>query len=386
MLRRSPLPVSVVFLAACGGSTPAVPDVTDDDSTVTALAVEAVVSGLRAPLYLTAPADDPRLFIVEQAGRIRIVKGGALLAEPFLDVTGKVTAGGERGLLSMAFHPAYATTGYFYVNYTDTAGDTRVERYRVSAEPDRADPASATPILHVEQPYANHNGGHVAFGPDGMLYVALGDGGAGGDPLGSGQDPSTLLGSLLRLDVDAAEPYAVPRDNPFAGDDRLRGEIWAFGLRNPWRVAFDPADGLIYIADVGQNQWEEINVQPATAGAVNYGWNVMEGAHCYGAPTCDRSGLTLPVAEYGRNEGDCSVIGGYVYRGSGIPAIAGFYFYSDYCGGWLRSLRYENGAVTDMRRWEVGTLGPVLSFGRDAAGELYVLSQNGTVYRIVAAG
>jgi glucose/arabinose dehydrogenase len=383
--RRAAVASSLGFLAACGETSAAIPDLTHDDSTGTTLAVVEVVTGLQGPVYLTAPAGDARLFVVEQVGRIRIVRDGHLVPEPFLDLTTRVQAGGERGLLSMAFHPAYDVNGYFYVDYTDAAGDTRVERYRVSSDPDRADPASATSILSVEQPYANHNGGHVVFGPDGMLYVALGDGGSGGDPFGSGQDPSTLLGAVLRLDVDGGVPYAVPPDNPFAGDDRLRGEIWAFGLRNPWRIAFDPAEDLLYIADVGQNAWEEVNVQPAASAAVNYGWNVMEGAHCYAAPTCDRTGLTRPAAEYGRRDGDCSVIGGYVYRGAAIPGVRGHYFYSDYCGGWLRSFRYVGGTVTDMRRWAVGDLGAVLSFGRDASGELYVLNQRGTVYRIVAA-
>jgi len=375
--------VTGTTLLAC--DTTQLPNLMDDDSTATALAVEEVASGLSHPLYLTAPSGDSRLFVVEQAGRIRVIEHGELLLDPFLDLTGVIQAGGERGLLSMAFHPAYAANGYFFVDYTDTDGNTRVERYSTSADPNRADTASAKLILGVGQPYPNHNGGQVLFGPDGMLYVALGDGGAGGDPLGSGQDTGTLLGSMLRIDVDDGDPYGIPPDNPFVDDAGARGEIWAYGLRNPWRVAFDSVDGLLYVADVGQSAWEEIDVQPASAAGLNYGWNIMEAGHCYGSPTCSQSGLTLPVAEYGHDNGNCSVTGGFVYRGSAIPAIEGHYFYADYCAGWLRSFRYESGTATDMRKWEIGDLGRVLSFGQDASGELYILSENGSVYRIVAA-
>jgi glucose/arabinose dehydrogenase len=351
---------------------------------VVALALEVVAGGLGSPLYLTAPAADPRLFIVEQAGRIRIVRDGRLLATPFLDIRGRVSSGGERGLFSLAFHPLYASNGFFYVSYTDTNGDSRIERYSVTADPDVADPSSAKLILSVQQPFSNHNGGLVAFGPDGMLYIGFGDGGSGGDPLGHGQNVNTLLGALLRIDVDGGDPYGVPADNPFVGRPGA-DEIWAYGLRNPWRFAFDREAGLLYIADVGQNAWEEVNVVPAGDGGVNYGWNVMEGGHCFGGGSCDRAGLTLPALEYDHSAG-CSVTGGYVYRGAAIPAIRGHYFYSDFCTGFLRSFKYAGGAVTEEREWDVGSPGSVLSFGVDAAGELYILSGNGNVYRLVEAG
>lgn len=331
------------------------------------LAVEPVARGLDAPVHLTAPAGDDRLFVVEQEGRIRIIKGGRVLDRPFLDIARKVASGGERGLLSMAFHPRYRENGFFYVNYTDREGDTQIERYRVSADPDVADSASVRPLLRIEQPYSNHNGGHVLFGPDGMLYIGTGDGGAGGDPHGHGQNRSSLLGKLLRMDVDAAEP---------------RPEIWALGLRNPWRMAFDQPTGLLYIADVGQNRWEEINVQPADRRDLNYGWNRMEGAHCYGLPVCRRAGLVEPLVEYSHDDG-CSITGGVVYRGKRLPFLAGHYLYSDYCSGFLRSFRYVNGAVVERRQWPVGDLGSVYSFGEDAAGEVYIVSGNGTVYRLV---
>ena len=355
---------------------------TTDQGTAQGVRLELVVGGLQDPLYLTAPAGDPRLFIVEQEGRIRIVRNGQLVARPFLDIASRVSSGGERGLLSVAFHPRYAQNGYLYVNYTDNNGDTRVERYRVSADPDSADPASDTLVLAVDQPYSNHNGGHILFGPDGMLYVAMGDGGSGGDPHGYGQSLATLLGKLLRIDVDGGAPYAVPPDNPFVGQAGARPEIWAFGLRNPWRIAFDRAAGLLYVADVGQNRWEEIDVAPAPAPGLNYGWNVMEGAHCYATGSCATAGLVLPALEYGHSDG-CTVIGGYVYRGSRSPSLVGHYFYADYCSGWLRSFTYGGGAVRERRSWDVPDLGSVLSFGEDAAGEIYVMSAGGNVWRIV---
>jgi glucose/arabinose dehydrogenase/anti-sigma factor RsiW len=347
------------------------------------LAVERVETGLNSPLHLTAPAGDARLFVVEQVGRIRIIKNGALVRRPFLDISRKVASGGERGLLSLAFHPRYADNGLFFVNYTDKEGDTRVERYKVSADPDVADTASGVAILHIEQPYANHNGGHILFGRDGMLYIGMGDGGAGGDPHGYGQSRLTLLGKLLRIDVDRGSPYAVPRDNPFVDSAGLRPEIWAYGLRNPWRMAFDTVGRLLYIADVGQSRWEEINVQPDTARGLNYGWNRMEGQHCYGLPVCRKAELVLPAVEYEHDDGNCSVTGGVVYRGKRLPFLAGHYLYSDYCTGFLRSFAFKNGAVAERHTWEVGSLGSVLSFGEDAAGEVYLLSSNGTVYRIV---
>lgn len=346
------------------------------------LRLAEVVSGLDSPVHLTSPAGDPRLFIVEQPGRIRIVANGQLRSQPFLDIVSLVGSGGERGLLSLAFHPDYADNGRFFVYYTDRSGDTRVVRYQVSGDPNVADANSAQLVLTVAQPFANHNGGLILFGPDGKLYIGLGDGGSGGDPLGHGQNRGTLLGTILRIDVDAGNPYAVPPDNPFVNTQGARGEIWAWGLRNPWRFAFDRTAGLLYIADVGQNEWEEVNVAPATAGGLNYGWSIMEGQHCFRTETCSVAGLTLPALEYNHSDG-CSITGGVVYRGSAVPALVGHYVYSDYCEGWIRSFRFANGSVTDERDWRLDG-GRVLSFGEDAAGEIYVLSANGRVYRIEA--
>lgn len=378
MWRTAAMLVSISLASACGGSS----NGTVSTTGLQGLATTVVASGLSSPLHLTAPASDPRLFVVEKPGRVRIVENGQLHATPFLDISNLVSTGSEQGLLSLAFHPQYAANGYFYVNYTDTGGNTRVVRYAVSADPNVADATSAKLILTVAQPASNHNGGHILFGPDGMLYIAMGDGGGGGDPFSNGQDTGTLHGALLRIDVDNGDPYAIPADNPLVGQVGARTEIWAYGLRNPWRIAFDRATNLLYIADVGQSAWEEVNVTSAAAGGLNYGWNIMEGRQCFNAGACNSNGLVLPVVEYDHGTG-CSITGGHVYRGSAMPAARGHYFYSDFCAGFLRSFFYAGGA-TDEREWEVGSLGRVLSFGEDAAGELYVLSQNGNVYRLIS--
>jgi len=382
--------LAALFLLPGCESGPADPDAPpdpNDPGSGLALAAELVVSGTPNPVHLTAPSGDDRLFVVEQGGRIRVVKDGELLQEPFLDVSGQVSTGGnEQGLLSMAFHPEYAASGYFYVNFTDTSGDTRVVRYSVSSsDPDVADPASGLLILEVAQPFGNHNGGHILFGPDGMLYVAMGDGGSGGDPQGHGQNTATLHGNLLRLDVDGGEPYAVPADNPFVGDPDARDEIWAYGLRNPWRISFDPPAGTLYVADVGQNEWEEVNAVSASEPGLNYGWNVMEGPECFQSDSCDMTGLVLPVLTYRTGPEGCAVIGGHVYRGAAIPDLQGHYLYSDWCQGWVTSFRLDAGEAVDETDWEVGDLGRILSFGEDASGELYLLSssQGGRVYRLV---
>jgi glucose/arabinose dehydrogenase len=242
-------------------------------------------------------------------------------------------------------------------------------------------------LLFVRQPYANHNGGQLQFGPDGWLYVGMGDGGGSYDPQDNAQNPNQLLGKMLRIDINVPDSdavgYRVPFDNPFVDGVPLRalGEIWAFGLRNPWRFAFDRAAGTLYIADVGQNQWEEVHVVTANRPGVNYGWRIMEGSRCFGAATCNTQGLEIPVVEYSHDEG-CSITGGFVYRGARIPAIQGHYFYSDYCRGFLRSFRFENGRAVDARSWDLGGLGSVSSFGEDAAGELYIPSATGRVYRL----
>lgn len=341
-----------------------------------------IASGLEQPTYLTAPPGDPRLFVVEQDGRIRIIENGQLLAQPFLDIRGRVTAGGEQGLLSMAFHPDYGTNGQFYVNFTGSGGATRVERYTVSGNPNIADPSSDHLILTVPQFAPNHNGGQLQFGPDGMLFIGMGDGGGGGDPQENGQNRDTLLGALLRIDVDGGGPYAIPPDNPYVGMAAARPEIWGIGLRNPWRFSFDRTDGLLYVADVGQNRIEEINAVAADQGGVNYGWNIMEGSECFEPEIgCDRSGLTPPVHEYPTSSG-CAVTGGYAYRGSAIPEIVGTYFYADYCTGRVSSFRMVDGVATEHRDWALGSLGNVSSFGEDSSGELYIVDRGGRVFRL----
>ena len=372
----------MVWCAACGSAqTGAGPGPGPGDSA----ALQLVTGALSSPLYVLAPSGDTnRLFVVEQDGAIRVLHHDSLLATPFLDVSGHITSGGERGLLSLAFHPGYAQNGLFFIDFTDAHGDTRVVRYRVSADPDVADSTSGDTILAVAQPFANHNGGMLLFGSDAKLYVGLGDGGSGGDPLGNGQNLGTLLGKILRLDVDLPAPY-VPADNPFVGAAGARGEIWAYGLRNPWRFSFDRASGQLYIADVGQSAWEEVDVEAAgSPGGENFGWNVMEGNHCYAASSCDRTGLVAPVTEYSHSDG-CSVTGGYVYRGARVRALQGLYLYGDYCNGWVRSFRYAGGLATEPRDWPaLAVIGGLSSFGEDARGEVYLTSLSGNLYRIVS--
>src|SRR3954462_10530378 len=347
------------------------------------------VSGLSNPLYLTtAPGDASRLFIVEQTGAIRIVKDGNLLPTPFLDINSKISSGGEQGLLGLAFDPDYAASGRFVVHYTDPAGDTHLLLYTVSSDPDVADATSEQVILTADQPYDNHNGGQILFGPDGFFYMGLGDGGSANDPEGRAQNLGDLLGSILRLHLHGAAPYAVPPDNPFVGQPGVQPEVWSYGLRNPWRFSFDRATGDLYIADVGQNNVEEVDVAPAAGGVgkgANYGWSIMEGDQCYGGGQCDHAGLTLPTFQYSHAEG-CSIIGGGVYRGSVIPALEGLYFYGDFCQGWAHSFRYVGGMATEVTDWPaLRTAAPLTSFGEDAAGELYVLENSGRVSKIVAA-
>jgi glucose/arabinose dehydrogenase len=357
-------------------AVPAAPD------TLPALALEPVAGGFDRPLALTSPAGDPRLFVVEQGGLIRVIEGGKVLPTPFLDLEDRVRSGGERGLLGLAFHPRYAANGTFYVNYTDRNGDTRIERYTVSHDRDRADAGSAKLILSIAQPHANHNGGDLVFGPDSMLYIGMGDGGSQGDPHGNGQKPGTLLGKMLRIDVDHGEPYAIPPDNPFVRRAGFRGEIWALGLRNPWRYCFDPASQQMLIADVGQNQWEEIDAVSSRHGGWNFGWNLMEGTHAYANGTPSVEPLVPPVFEYSHDAG-CSIIGGFVYHGRALPELDGFYFYTDFCNPTLHAVRIEHGTVTRAGRWDVRPGGAISSFGEDARGELYVTCFDGTVARIV---
>ncbi|MDQ3804392.1 MAG: PQQ-dependent sugar dehydrogenase [Acidobacteriota bacterium] len=349
------------------------------------------VGGLAQPVGVTHAGDGSgRLFIIEQGGRVRIFKNGALLATPFLDISNRISSGGEQGLLGLAFPPGFASKGYFYVNYTlpnapGDAGDTVIARFNVSAmNPDLADPASEQRILVVPQPFQNHNGGHLAFGPrDGLLYAALGDGGSGGDPGNRAQNPAELLGKVLRLDVETGRPftYTVPPSNPFAGRAGFRPEIWASGLRNPWRFSFDRSTGDLFIGDVGQNNFEEIDFQPAASrGGENYGWRIMEGLHCFNPNPCAVAGLTLPVWEYTHAEG-CSVTGGYVYRG-GFPRMRGIYFYGDYCSGRIWGLRRSGSGWQNTLLLDTSI--NISSFGEDEAGNLYVASHNtGQVFMLV---
>ncbi len=346
--------------------------------------LETVATGLAFPVLVTAaPGDTTRLFIVEKGGTVRILRQGALLPTPFIDLSARVTKGMEQGLLGMAFHPSDGRVVLsFTVPGSTGGGRSRVATFRTGANPDVLDPATEQLVLEVDQPYSNHNGGEVTFGPDGYLYFGLGDGGSGGDPQGHGQDRGDLLGSLLRIDLDHGTPYTIPASNPFVGQPGIRGELWNWGLRNPWRFSFDRATGDLYIADVGQNAWEEVDVQPAgSPGGENYGWNRMEGTHCYGG-SCSTAGLVLPLVEYSHDDG-CSITGGFVYRGRALPALAGTYFYGDYCEGWIRSFVYAGGRATDQRSWPtLATGGQITSFGQDGHGEVYIVMAGGTIYRI----
>ena len=373
----------LVLAAGCFEDNPTEPPPGELNVT---LSLETVASGLNSPIDLASPVGDARLFVANQNGVVNIVEGGQVLGTPFFSLQGEVTGGGEQGLLGIAFHPDYSSNGFVYASYTDNGGNSKVDRFTVSADPNVVDLATRLNIITIGQPFENHNGGQIDFGTDGMFYYSLGDGGSGDDPLDSGQDLNTLLGALLRLDVDGGSPYAIPQDNPFAGSVTEREEIWASGLRNPWRFSFDRVAGTIYIGDVGQSAFEEVNAQDASVGGLNYGWKVMEGMHCRpgGDQNCDQTGLTLPAIEYANGSQGCAVIGGFVYRGSTIPEIVGHYFYSDSCTGWLRSFRYEGGAVSNETEWSVGQLGGPRAFGEDDNGELYILGVS-AVRRIVPA-
>lgn len=353
----------------------------DDEPSI---ALEPVLSGLANPVAITH-AGDSRLFITLQDGRIVIWDGTRLLPEPFLDIRARVQDGGERGLLSVAFHPRYKENGLFFVDYTDLNGDTVIARFHVSADPNRADVNSFRQLLFVDQPYANHNGGQLQFGPDGYLYIGMGDGGSGGDPGNRAQNFLDLLGKMLRIDVNAGT-YTIPPSNPYAGLSSRRNEIWAVGLRNPWRFSFDRATGDLWIADVGQGSWEEINFQPATSiGGENYGWRRMEGTHCFNpGSNCNDGTLVLPVIEYDHSGDACSVTGGSVYRGGRSPRLHGTYIYGDLCTGviWGSVRNASNGTITT--RTLIDTDFSISTFGEDFLGEIYVADYNGgTIHRIV---
>jgi glucose/arabinose dehydrogenase len=351
-------------------------------------------SGFDRPVFVAGAGDGSgRLYVVEQGGRIwRLAADGTREVKPFLDLRSKVSrSGNERGLLGLAFHPRYAENGRLFVHYTARNGDITVSEFKIGSE---GRPGDERVLLRIPHPRSNHNGGMLAFGPDGMLYIATGDGGGAGDPDRAGQDLGSLLGKILRIDVDGGDetgaggqPYAVPPDNPFVGSSGARPEIWAFGLRNPWRFAFDPATGALYIGDVGQDRAEEIDVEPAGEGGRNYGWSVMEGSGCYRpSDGCDREGLTLPAVEYGHDEG-CSVTGGYVYRGAKIPELRGAYVYGDYCSGMVWGVDAADALTGRAKATLLLESGrEIASFGVDEAGELYLVDLGGTIYRLEITG
>ncbi len=375
---------TVIALAACGDDTTQPGSESENEPNI---GLELVVSGLDQPMFLTSHPDIPNvLYVLERPGRIRVIRDGVLETASYLDISARVSTNGEGGLLSMAMLADFVTNGVFYVFYTDLSGATVVSRFRGSAA-GPANPASEEIIFRVAQPFDNHNGGQIAFGPDGMLYIGLGDGGSGGDPLGSGQNTGTLLGSILRVDVNNQTPttgYSIPSDNPFLGDPGGRDEIWHYGVRNPWRFSFDRVSGDLYIADVGQNRFEEVNVhRNGEAGGLNYGWNTREGSECFGGGQCSADGFTDPDFEYDHAAG-CSITGGYVYRGGRVESLVGTYVYSDFCAGWVRGFSTVNGEVAnDMELLPPGTVDSPSSFGEGPDGELYVLSIAGTVHRLV---
>ncbi|HLJ74699.1 MAG TPA: PQQ-dependent sugar dehydrogenase [Thermoanaerobaculia bacterium] len=344
------------------------------------ITLQPIAAGLNLPLGGVVTAGDSRLFIVEQVGKILIYDGTQVLATPFLDVSSLISCCDERGLLGLAFSPQYATSGFFFIDYTDRSGNVTIARYKVSSDPNRADATTGTILKTINHTtFPNHNGGQLQFGPDGYLYIGVGDGGGAGDPLGNGQRTDVLLAKILRIDVSSL-PYKIPPTNPFGN------EVWAYGLRNPWRFSFDRLSGDLIIADVGQDDWEEVDFQPAgSAGGQNYGWSRMEGTHCFppGATNCQSSSFTLPVLEYSHDGGACSITGGYRYHGQ-FARMHDIYFYGDYCTGAIFGARQmSDGTWTTQQLASLPDKNSLSSFGEDASGELYVVDLNGTVYRMI---
>lgn len=375
---RPMLPMLAALVAACAGDDPGTMPPPPPPPGPEVLGLELVTEAATGPVLVTAPVGDTRLFVVEQPGRVRIIRDGTLLPTPFLDIDGRVLSGGERGLLGLAFHPDYASNGVFVVNYTGNDGDTRISTFAVSADPDQADASSEQVVLLIDQPFSNHNGGHLAFGPDGMLYIGTGDGGSANDPQGNAQDPGSLLGKLLRVEILDDGTMQVPPDNPFTGAGQRR-EIWAYGLRNPWRFDFDAVTTDLWIADVGQGAREELNGTQYHP-ALDYGWADWEGSRC-NQGSCSPAGEVFPAYEYGHDEG-CTIIGGYSYRGVALgETLRRHFFFGDYCEGWVRSW---DAVDWELHQWpELQIDGAITSFGEDAAGELYITVADGRVYRIV---
>lgn len=350
------------------------------------LKLTEIATGFNRPLYVTHAGDESnRLFLVEQSGKVWILNDGSRSAQPFLDISQIISPAAlgtgftEQGLLGLAFHPDFASNRQFFVNFTDRKGETVVAKYLVSeSNPFLADVNSGQVIFRLSQPYSNHNGGHIEFGPDGYLYIALGDGGWANDPLGAGQNRGLLLGSILRIDIDGASPYTIPSDNPFVDDTGAHDEIWAYGLRNVWRFSFDRLTGDMYIADVGQNQWEEINFQPADSpGGENYGWNVWEGNHIFAGGHAPNH--VPPIFEYTRNMG-CSVTGGYIYRGEAVPDLYAAYIFGDFCTGRIWAT-WRDSELNWQTEQIMNTGMAISSFGEDEARELYVIDYAGALYR-----
>jgi glucose/arabinose dehydrogenase len=335
-------------------------------------------SGFTRPIDLTH-AGDERIFVVEQRGIIWIIEGESVMEEPFLNIQDRVNdRANEQGLLGLAFHPDYAENGYFYVNYTGSSGATFISRFQVSSDPNRTNPNSEFVLLEIDQPYRNHNGGALKFGPDGYLYIGTGDGGSANDPQGNGQNLNTLLGKILRIDVNVGDPYAIPPDNPFFSGN-WRDEIWAYGLRNPWRISFDRLTGELYIGDVGQNQYEEIDFQSSdSTGGLNYGWNLREGAHPFASDSTQ--GLIDPIAEYSHRDG-CSVTGGFVVRSPSLPQWEGIYLFGDYCTGPVWGLLRSPTGTWEMKSlFQTGVR--ISSFGEDSQGEIYLVVHDGDILRL----
>lgn len=357
-----------------------------------AIKTQRVANGFSSPLFLTAPTGDfERQFVVEQSSaQIKIIKNGIVLPTPFIDLDEKAQSGGEGGLLGLAFHPNYSSNGLFYVNYTNNSGDTVIARYRVSGNPDIADVSSESIITTIDQPFGNHNGGMMAFSPnDGFLYVFMGDGGSGNDPGNRAQNLSNVHGKIHRIDVNNG--ISIPSSNPFVGVAGL-DSIWSSGLRNPWRASFDRLNGDLYIGDVGQGDREEISWQAGSSGGgENYGWRCMEGTMCTGLSgcTCNAPELTIPIHDYDSTQSDCSVTGGYVYRGGAIPELNGTYFFGDFCTGKIWSLKWDGTRVTEFQDRttelipDVGAINNISSFGEDAAGEMYIVDIDGEIFKII---
>lgn len=366
-------------------TTPTI-EVTEPETPLLGLIATPLAEGLPPLTQAIAPIGDDRIFLVEKAGRIQVMHEGEVLEDPFLDIETKVLSeGNEQGLLTLAFHPDFNENGRVFVVYTYGDGDVRLEGFRVSDDPDRLDHDSDQVVLEIPQPHQYHQSGSVVFGPEGYLWMSLGDGGGQEDQFENGQDPATLQGTIIRIDIDANDSYAIPPENPFVDEDiNARPEVWAYGLRNPWRLAIDPVEELLYIPDVGQLGNDELDVVPLSAGGLNFGWPITEGTDCLADDPCVTSDFEMPVHEYGQSR-SCALVGGPVYRGGAMPELHGTYFFGDYCVGWIRSLRYDSGqGVTDIedREPDLGLFGNITSLSTDSNGEILITNLEGEVWRI----